>query len=269
MAATVQTDTFTPFSISPNPNSLYVTPSLRAVIAKAKFTIDKRQGLTCAALGDVGLGKSTVLRYLYGDYAARDNVTTTLIPTPKFPSIFGMLKYVCSDFEVPPKRSFVAQQDALQEFLIREYEAGRNVVLFIDEAQLLNNEQLELIRGMLNFETDRHKLIQIVLAGQLELRDKLSTEKNKALYSRISTYSVLDPLTADETAAMIEFRCEFAGIKNPFTKEAMEAVYIQSKGIPRSILKLCALAYEMMQMAGDKEIGPDYIEDTVPEVAVS
>lgn len=266
MAATLSVDT--PFSISPNPNSLYVTPSLRAVIAKARFTIDKRQGLTCAALGDVGLGKSTVLRYLYGEYAAREQVVTTLIPTPKFPSIFGMLKYICSDFEIDPKRSFVAQQDALQGFLLEQYQIDKNVVLFIDEAQLLNNEQLELIRGLLNFETDKHKLIQIALAGQLELRDKLNTEKNKALYSRISTYSVLDPLTADETAAMIEHRCEFAGIKNPFTREAMEAVYIKSKGIPRSILKVCALAYEMMQMAGDKQMDADYIEDTVGEVAV-
>jgi type II secretory pathway predicted ATPase ExeA len=258
----------TPFSISPNPNSLYVTPSLRAVLAKARFTIDKRQGLTCAALGDVGLGKSTVLRYLYGEYAAKESVVTALIPTPKFPSIFGMLKYICSDFEVDPRRSFVAQQDALQDFLLESYQANKNVVLFIDEAQLLNNEQLELIRGMLNFETDRHKLIQIALAGQLELRDKLNTEKNKALYSRISTYSVLDPLTADETASMIEHRCAFAGIPNPFTKEALEAVYIKSKGIPRSILKVCALAYEMMQLADDKQITSDYIEDTVAEVAV-
>src|ERR671916_903297 len=266
MAATLSVDT--PFSISPNPNSLYVTPSLRAVIAKARFTIDKRQGLTCAALGDVGLGKSTVLRYLYGEYAAKENVVTTLIPTPKFPSIFGMLKYICSDFEIEPKRSFVAQQDALQEFLLTQYQDSKNVVLFIDEAQLLDNQQLELIRGFLNFETHEHKLMQIVLAGQLELKDKLNTEKNKALYSRISTYSVLDPLTPEETKAMIEHRCQYAGIKNPFNDEAMETVYIKSKGIPRSILKLCALAYEMMEMAGEKEIDASYIDDSAPEVAV-
>src|SRR5215207_9667492 len=215
MAATLLVDT--PLSISRNPNSLYVTPSLRAVIAKARFTIDKRQGLTCAALGDVGLGKSTVLRYLYGEYAAKEDVVTTLIPTPKFPTLFGMLKYICSDYEIEPKRSFVAQQDALQEFLLQQYQAGKNVVLFIDEAQLLDNQQLELIRGFLNFETHEHKLIQIVLAGQLELRDKLNTDKNKALYSRISTYSMLDPLTPEETKAMVLHRCQYAGIANPFT----------------------------------------------------
>jgi general secretion pathway protein A len=267
MVALPKVDT-TPFSISPNPNSLYITPSLKGVLAKARFTINKRQGLTCAALGDVGMGKSTVLRYLYGEYAAKETCVTTLIPTPKFPTLFGMLKYICSDFEIEPKRSFVAQQDALQEFLLAQYQDGKNVVLFIDEAQLLDNQQLELIRGFLNFETHEHKLIQIVLAGQLELKEKLASEKNRALYSRISTYSVLDPLTPEETKAMIEHRCGYAGIPNPFTDEAMETVYIKSKGIPRSILKLCALAYEMMEMGGERSITPDYIEDATPEVAV-
>lgn len=267
MVAIPKLDT-TPFSISPNPNSLYVTPSLKGVLAKARFTINKRQGLACAALGDVGLGKSTVLRYLYGEYAAKEDCITTLIPTPKFPTLFGMLKYICSDFEIEPKRSFVAQQDALQEFLLKQYQESKNVVLFIDESQLLDNQQLELIRGFLNFETHEHKLIQIVLAGQLELKDKLNTEKNKALYSRISTYSILDPLTLEETKAMIEHRCQYASIKNPFTDEAMETVYIKSKGIPRNILKLCALAYEMMEMAGEKEIDATYVIDATPEVAV-
>ena len=67
---------------------------------------------------------------------------------------------------------------------------------------------------------------------------------------------------------MIEHRCKYAAITNPFTDEAMETVYIKSKGIPRNILKLCALAYEMMEMANETKITPDYIEDAVPEVAV-
>jgi general secretion pathway protein A len=258
----------TPFSISPNPNSLYITPSLRAVMVKAKFTIDQRQGLTCAALGDVGMGKSTVLRFLYSEYAAKDNIIATLIPTPKFPSIFAMLKYICSDLGIEPLRSFIAQQDALQEWLLTTYETGKNVVLFIDEAQILNNHQLELIRALLNYETHQHKLIQIALAGQLELRDKLNTQKNKALYSRISTYSVLDPLTQDETVEMIVHRCKFMAIPNPFDRSAMERIYFHSKGIPRNILKICALAYQMMNMEGSNKVTSEMIDDTAPEVAI-
>jgi type II secretory pathway predicted ATPase ExeA len=80
---------------------------------------------------------------------------------------------------------------------------------------------------------------------------------------------MLDPLTPEETKAMIEHRCGYAGISNPFSDEAMETVYIKSKGIPRNILKLCALAYEMMEMAGEEAITPDYIEDSAPEVAIT
>jgi general secretion pathway protein A len=128
--------------------------------------------------------------------------------------------------------------------------------------------ELPLVRGLLNFETHTHKLVQIVLAGQLELREKLQSEKNRALYSRISTYSVLDPLTLDETGAMLAHRCDKESIHNPFSPEAVEKLYVVTKGIPRSILKVAALAYEMMLMEGTKSIDPDLVSDTVPEVAV-
>jgi general secretion pathway protein A len=260
-------DDYTPFGISPNPNTLHITPGLKAVLAKAKFTINKRQGL-CALLGDVGLGKSTLLRYLYGEYAASENALTTLVPTPKFPSPFAFLKYIATDLGVDGKRSFTQQRDEFERWLVDRYEAGKNVVVFVDEAQVLDNAQLELVRGLLNFETHTHKLVQIVLAGQLELRDKLQSEKNRALYSRVSTYSVLDPLTLDETGGMLAHRCDKEGINNPFTPEAIEKLYVVTKGIPRSILKVAALAYEMMLMESIQTIDPQLISDTVPEVAI-
>ncbi len=267
MSATIISEEYTPFSISPNPNTLHVTPGLRAVLAKARFTVNKRQGLA-TILGDVGLGKSTILRYLFGEYAAKENCLTTLVPTPKFPSPFALLKYISSDLGVDGKRSLTSQRDEFERWLLNQYEQGKNVVVFVDEAQILDNSQLELIRGLLNFENERHKTIQLVLAGQLELRDKLSTEKNRALYNRISTYSVLDPLTLDEMAEMLAHRCAHEAINNPFTPEAIEKLYLVTKGIPRSILKVSALAYEMMGMEGASLISPDLISDTVPEVAV-
>lgn len=236
-------------------------------MAKAKFTIDKRQGLA-AVLGDIGLGKSTILRYLFAEYSAREDIITTLIPTPKFPSPFATLKFIAQDLGADGKRSFVAQQDALQDTLREAYKTGKNVVVFIDEAQVLDNSQFELIRSMLNYETHKHKLIQLVLAGQLELKDKLATSKNKALYSRISTYSVLDPLTLDETSEMIAYRCQYEAVQNPFTPAAIEKLYVTTGGIPRAILKVAALAYEMMLMEKSKTIGPDLIDDTIGEVAI-
>ena len=178
------------------------------------------------------------------------------------------MKFIAQDLGVDGKRSFVAQQDALQDFLLDSYEKKKNVVVFIDEAQVLDSAQLELIRSLLNFETHKHKLIQLVLAGQLELKSKLSSDRNKALYSRISTYSVLDPLTLQETGDMLDFRCQYESVSNPFTAEAIEKLYMTTRGIPRSILKVAALAFEMMRMAGDTSVNADLIDDTAPEVAI-
>jgi general secretion pathway protein A len=260
-------NSFTPFSISPNPNSLYLTDSLRAVVHKSRFTIDKRQGLTCV-LGDIGLGKSTILRFLYGEYSAREDTVTTLIPTPSFPSPFAMLKSIAMDFKLEPERSFQKQQDALQSFLVETYAADKNVVIFIDEAQNVNNKQLELVRSLLNYETNTQKLVQIVLSGQLELKDRLANERNRAVASRVSTYSILSPLTFDETREMIIHRCRFENIENPFTPEAIERIYEVSGGVPRSVLKICAFAYHIKEMENLFEITPEFIEMSQPEVLI-
>jgi general secretion pathway protein A len=250
--------TLTPFSISPNPNCLYITPSIKAVLAKTKFCIDKRQGLN-TVMGDVGLGKSTILRYLHAEYDARDEGVTTLVPTPVFSSEFALLKSIAQDFGLPPKASLLAQMELMQSFLVEQFQNGKHVIVFIDEAQKLTPKMLELIRGLLNYETNEVKLLQIVLAAQLELRDKLLHEKNKPLYSRVIAPSTLDPLTLEETVAMIDHRIKFAGIKETFSEEAKEEVYYRTHGVPRNILKLCALAYEMAQMTGDSAVILDHI----------
>jgi general secretion pathway protein A len=240
---------------------------LRAVVHKSRFTIDKRQGLTCI-LGDIGLGKSTILRFLHGDYSAREDTLTTLIPTPIFPSPFAMLKSISMDFKLEPERSFQKQQDALQSFLLETYSADKNVVIFIDEAQNVNNKQLELVRSLLNYETNTQKLVQIVLAGQLELKDRLSDKRNKAVASRVSTYSILSPLTFGETREMIIHRCKFENIENPFTAEAIEKIYEVSGGVPRSVLKICAFAYHIKELENLSEITPEFIEMSQPEVLI-
>ncbi len=260
-------NSYTPFSISPNPNSLYLTDSLRAVVNKSKFTIDKKQGLTCI-LGDIGLGKSTILRFLHSDYSAREDTVTTLIPTPAFPSPFAMLKSICMDFKLEPERSFQKQQEALETFLQEKFVENKNVVIFIDEAQNINNKQLELTRSLLNYETNTHKLIQIVLSGQLELKDRLSDKRNKAVASRVSTYSILSPLTLEETKEMISHRCRFENINNPFTDESVEKIYQVSGGVPRSVLKICAFAYHVKELEGLDDITPEFIEISEPEVLI-
>jgi type II secretory pathway predicted ATPase ExeA len=226
-----------PFLIGPDPSLLYLTPSLKATLQKVRLVLELRQGLT-TILGDVGMGKTSVLRYLHGQYVLRDDFVTAYLPTPNFPSDFAFLKSICGDFDLPPKRSMVTQEQALRAFLVNLYSEGKTAILFIDEAHCLSSKHLELIRVLLNFETDKTKLLQIVLVAQLELREKLRDPARKAIRSRIFAPSLLAPLTLNETREMIAHRCEQMQTSNPFPDETVEAIYLKTGGIPARPLRL-------------------------------
>ena len=255
-----------PFSISPNPLLLYLTPALEVTLEKVRFVVDSQQGLT-AILGDVGLGKSTVIRYLFNEYDSRDDVAATLIPSPNFPSEFAFLKKICADFGLPARRSMTDQENELQRFLVNLYAENKLCVVFIDEAQRLKGRQLELVRTFLNFETDDTKLIQVVLSAQLELRHKLMDASKKALRSRIFAPSMLAPLSLKETQEMVDFRCRQAGVTNGFTEETMEALDTLTGGVPREILKVAAVAWRFSDGNG-KKITPELIEEAAGEAVL-
>jgi general secretion pathway protein A len=248
----------TPFTLSPNPLSLYLTPLIKRALMKCRLGIDHRQGLTCI-LGDPGLGKSTLLRYLFAEYGAKAEIKATLIPTPDFNSEYAMLKSICQDFGLPPKRSIVAQNETFQAFLIECGQAGQNVLVFIDEAQKLTNRMLEQVRTMLNFETNTGKLVQIVLAGQLELKERLLREENAGIKSRIYASSLMEPLLYEEMTGMIDYRCKLTEIKNPFEKDALKEIFNVTQGIPRDVLKVCDLSYSMALMLDESKVSVDLV----------
>jgi general secretion pathway protein A len=256
-----------PFSISPNPSNLYVTPGIAATMHKVRFVIENRQGLTCIT-GDVGMGKSSVLRMLYGEYVAQENVVSSLIPTPSFVSDFSFLKGISQEFGLRP-RSLYDQEQEIKGFLADKFSENINVVVFIDEAQRLTGPQLEMVRTMLNFETNQHKLVQIVLAAQLELRDKLKDPSKKALRSRIIAPSILAPLTPSETKAMIEYRCQAADIPVPFPDPVIQQMYTIANGVPREVLKLCAVSYELMRVMGERKVTKELLEEATGEAVMA
>lgn len=257
----------TPFRISPNPTSLYLTDSLKGILHKCRYTIDERQGLSCI-LGNFGLGKSTVLRYLQAEYDARDDCNTALIATPIYPSAFAFLKGISIAFKLEPARSFQAQMKLLETFLTEQFLENKNNVIFIDEAQILDTKQLELIRAILNFETNEEKLVQVILGSQIELTLKLNHKKNLALKSRITTYSELKPLTETETGEAINARCQIASIANPFTPAHVAKIHELTGGVPRSVIKLCGLIYSMQQSIGAEEIPLEWISGFTAEVGL-
>ncbi len=255
------------FSLSPNPNYLYITPSLKAVIYQARGTINRRQGLV-AILADAGMGKSTILRYLYSEFDAREDIVTAFIPTPQFSSFFAMVKYICADFNIEAKRSLLAQQQVLQEFLVEQYQQNKNVVIFIDEAQMLKDEFLEGIRGLLNFETNSAKLVQIVLSGQLELKKRLDSERNKPIKSRIHSYALLNPLTDKEMREMIQHRVDLAEMRNPFSSETLDVIWDITKGVPRHVLKVCDKSLDYLALAEAEIVTAEMIEASAEDAGL-
>jgi type II secretory pathway predicted ATPase ExeA len=256
-----------PFSLTPDPALLHVTPAIRTVLFKARYVVDNKQGLTCI-MGDVGLGKSTVLRYLHGQIASNEDYETAFIPSPNYSSDFALLKGICQDFGVPPKRSMLAQENELRVKLIELHDQGKTAVVFLDEAQRLPGKQMELIRTLMNFETNKAKLIQIILAAQLELQNKLRDPSKKAIRSRIFLPSILSALSLPEAIQMIQFRCDQSQVKNPFDEEAVKAIYDCSQGVPRDILKIASAAYAIMKGSGQDKVPAEAIPEISKEAMI-
>ncbi len=233
-----------PFSLSPDPRYFYVSLQHKATLAKVTYAIEQKQGLSII-FGDVGVGKTTIARRLYQVYRDRADFLTAYIPTPLFPSDFQFLKNICAEFGLSPKRSKLQQLETFEEFLIEAYREDKTVLLIVDEAQGLVGQQFELIRQLLNFETDTQKLLQVVLIGQNELRNKLRLKR--ALASRVATRSTLEPLHFEDTRSMINFRVMVAGRQEPlFSDTALTCVYNFSRGMPRDI---CVVGLNILPLA--------------------
>lgn len=226
-----------PFSLSPDPRFLYLTNQHKAALAKLRYVMERRQGFA-VLFGDVGHGKSTLIRRLYSIYRRQDSYETIQVTNPDYPTALQLLKRLTDEFDLPRRPSRLDQMQELENHLTVRFGENRNVLILIDEAQMMKGAQFELIRQITNFELDEYKLVQIVLAGQNNLRNKLKLKR--ALLSRAAAVATLDPLTPEETAEMIAFRLAVAGRHEPlFTPDALDFIYEHSKGVPREAIKAC------------------------------
>jgi general secretion pathway protein A len=248
-----------PFSLTPDPEFLFVNRHFRGAFDNILYGIKRHEGFT-TIIGDVGTGKTTLCRALLGklDKGIRTALILNPLLTPE-----DMLKAILQDFGIQPRREAGAEEpadpslpadpgwmqgrtrkeliDALNLFLLDGARKDTFSILIVDEAQNLSLEVLEQLRILSNLETSKRKLLQIIFVGQLEFEKKLRLPQLRQLNQRITIRYALKPLSKKETIQYIDHRLSVAGSKRSvgFTRGALRAIFSFSKGYPRLINVIC------------------------------
>lgn len=256
-----------PFSLTPNPEFLFMSGCHQEAFAHLLFAIDNSAGFIELS-GEVGTGKTTVIRTLLGQLdPARHR--TAFIFNPSI-SPLGLLQEINREFGITSSGSEAHElHKALDEFLLQENRAGRAVVLVIDESQDLMPEVLEQVRLISNLETEQKKLIQIVLVGQPELNRLLAKQELRQLNQRITVRYHLEPMEPEEVNAYIRHRIRVAAQgKEPvtFSAGAMKRIASHSGGIPRLINAVCDRALLSAYTREVREISPAMASEAIRDV---
>jgi len=229
-----------PFSLTPDPDFLYMSASHKKAITYLRYGIENKEGFVQLS-GEIGSGKTTLLRSLLRGLDREIRSVYIVNPRGTFRQI---LRTILDQLNVVPFRLDYSKErllDKFHEFLKSQEALNHPVVLIFDEAQNLDIITLEELRMLSNYETEKEKLVQIILVGQPELRDKLDRPELAQLRQRISVRSHLGPLTREETRAYIEHRLAVAGSNGSivFTPEACDVIQAYSRGLPRLINIAC------------------------------
>lgn len=254
-----------PFNLTPDSKYFYPSEKHQEALDSLTYAITERKGFVVIT-GEIGSGKTTVCRTLLNRLSA--NTKTSLILNTHL-SAKELIATILDDLGVEPvvhgtKSRLLSQ---LNDFLIQELSQDNNIVLLIDEAQNLTRSVLEEIRMLSNLETEKEKLIQIILMGQPELREKLRMKPLEQFKQRISLYYHLTPLDKKDTEGYIKHRLSQAtnnGI-DIFTPEAIDRIYEYSTGIPRLINSICDRALLNGFIYGKTTIDLEIIEESIKE----
>ncbi|MFB0532152.1 MAG: ExeA family protein, partial [Desulfatiglandales bacterium] len=229
-----------PFNLTPDPRYLFLSTYHKEALDHLLYGINERKGFI-AITGGIGTGKTTICRALLSQL--EESIKSALIFN-SFISDTELLEIINQEFgidgdmAVSTKKEYI---DKLNQFLLKTFSLGGNAVLLIDEAQNLSHNVLEQIRMISNLETEREKLIQIVLVGQFELNELLASSSLRQLNERIMVRYELRPLDREDVQGYVEHRLVVGGGRGNvrFTNGALKAIYESSQGNPRRINAIC------------------------------
>jgi general secretion pathway protein A len=239
-----------PFSTSPDPAFFYRSSAHNTAIQRAEIAIRLRRGLS-VILGDVGIGKTTLSRALLQSFANDDNFIFHIVLDPSYMSEYQFLSSLLKMFgRTTNARTTLDCKEEIEKYLFKKgVDENKTVVLLIDEAQKLTTPFLEQLRTLLNYETNEYKLLQLVMVSQMELLPRIKRVKN--FYDRIALKYIINPLDAEETRQLVEFRLAEAGLdktKKIFTDEATQRLFEYAEGYPRKTASVCHNALEALVM---------------------
>ncbi len=250
-----------PFNVNPDPRYLYLTRHIQEALACLIYGIQTRKGFVLLT-GEVGTGKTTVLNKLL-EWSRQEGIATAFMFNPRLTEA-EFFDFMLADFGIPCDSTMKSRTlMTLNHWLLEQYQRGGRAVLIVDEAQNLSTDMLEEIRLLTNLETSTEKLLQIVLAGQPELEDKLSDPQLRQLRQRITLWAKTRPLTLLETHSYIKERLRVAGSSGEgiFSPAAIEVVHRHARGIPRLVNLLCEHALISAFVEHCKTVSEKIVDD--------
>lgn len=256
-----------PFSTSPDPEFFYRSSGHETALQRLELAIRLRRGLSII-LGDVGTGKTTLSRTLLQLFKNEDDFIFHMILDPGYKSEFQFLLNLVKMFGVIPNfNSTIDFKESIERYLFHKgVEEDKTVVLIIDEGQKITQENLEVLRTLLNYETNEYKLIQIVIMAQVELLPRIKRIRN--FMDRVTLKYTINPLDKREIKEMIEFRLRQAGYKGQdflFSDEAVELIYQFTQGYPRQVAAFCHNVLKALIVKGDFFADAEFIKNFIIE----
>ena len=253
-----------PFSLLPDPDFLFWSKDHTRAFSILEYGLVTRAPLTVIT-GEVGTGKTTLVQALLQH--VDEDFTIGLLSNTQG-SRGDLLRWVLSALNVfsEPTEDYVTLFEKFQDFVIDEYAAGRSVVLIIDEAQNLSFEALEELRMLTNINSNKHELLQLILLGQPELRDKITDPSLRQFAQRVTATFHLEPMDLATTRQYIRHRLtHVGGTGQEISPQAIRLIYETSQGIPRMINKICDLALVYTASAGHKAVSLTTIKELISD----